>query len=148
MGQQDFYAILGVPTTASEQEIRAAYRKLARRFHPDHNAGDKQAAEHFKRIKAAYETLADPERRRRYDELRTKPSSSRPARRAQTVTDAPGQPEPVRARRSGGGLKVEVRLGRSRSGGGLTVEVDLGLSSLLDLTAGVRLGGRRPADGE
>ncbi|HEV8636285.1 MAG TPA: J domain-containing protein [Chloroflexota bacterium] len=130
---QDCYAVLGVPMTASEREIRAAYRKLARRFHPDLNAGDKNAAEHFKRIKAAYETLSDPERRRRYDELRTKRTSSRRARRAQTVAGARDQPHLVKVRRSGGRLAVEV---------------GLGLSNLLDLTVAVRLGAQRPADGE
>ncbi|HEV8633475.1 MAG TPA: J domain-containing protein [Chloroflexota bacterium] len=133
MRNEDCYAILGVPTTASEKEIRTAYRRLARRFHPDLNAGDKNAAERFKRIKAAYDTLADPVRRRRYDELRARRSSPRPARRAQTAAGAPGPPHLLRVRRSEGEL---------------TVEVGLGLSRLLDLIAVVRVGGQRPADEE
>jgi curved DNA-binding protein CbpA len=133
MDNRDYYAALGVAATASEQEIRTAYRRLARRFHPDLNAGDERAAELFKRITEAYETLADPGRRRRYDELRARRSSSRPARRARTVVVAPRQPRQVGVRRFGIGL---------------TVEVGLGLSSLLDLVADVRVGAQRRQDEE
>ncbi len=62
----DFYALLGVPRTATEEQIRSAYRKLARQYHPDVN-DDPGAAEKFKQITEAYEILSDPERRQRYD---------------------------------------------------------------------------------
>ncbi|HET7699620.1 MAG TPA: molecular chaperone DnaJ [Candidatus Limnocylindria bacterium] len=62
----EYYALLGVPRTATEEQIRSAYRKLARQYHPDVNA-DPAAAEKFKQITEAYEVLSDKERRQRYD---------------------------------------------------------------------------------
>ncbi len=66
---KDYYGTLGLTKTASEKEIKAAYRKLARKHHPDVNPGDKAAEAKFKEINEAYEVLGDPEKRRKYDEL-------------------------------------------------------------------------------
>lgn len=69
MDFQDYYAVLGVAKTATDKEIKSAYRKLARKYHPDVNTGNKEAEETFKRINEANEVLSDPEKRKRYDEL-------------------------------------------------------------------------------
>ena len=63
----DYYEALGVPRTASEKEIKAAFRKLARQHHPDVNQGDKQAEMRFKEISEAHDVLSDPEKRKLYD---------------------------------------------------------------------------------
>jgi curved DNA-binding protein len=66
---KDYYATLGVSKSASEKEIKQAFRKLARKHHPDVNPGDKASEAKFKEINEAYEVLGDPEKRRKYDEL-------------------------------------------------------------------------------
>ena len=66
---KDYYEILGVPRTASDAEIKKAFRKLAREFHPDVAKNKKQAEEKFKDINEAYEVLGDPQKRKKYDEL-------------------------------------------------------------------------------
>jgi len=64
---KDFYAVLGVDRSAPDKEIKSAYRRLARKHHPDVNPGDKASETLFKEINAAHDVLADPEKRRRYD---------------------------------------------------------------------------------
>src|ERR671937_1847782 len=67
MASGDLYSVLGVSRKASQDEIKKAYRKLARKYHPDRNSGDKQAEERFKEVQQAYDTLSDPEKRKQYD---------------------------------------------------------------------------------
>ncbi len=69
MDFKDYYATLGVPKTASDKEIKQAFRKLARKHHPDVNPGDKVAESKFKEINEAYEVLGDSDKRKKYDEL-------------------------------------------------------------------------------
>ena len=64
---EDYYKILGVQKTASGEEIKKAYRKLAMKYHPDHTKGDKGAEEKFKKISEAYAVLSDKEKRKEYD---------------------------------------------------------------------------------
>jgi curved DNA-binding protein len=66
---KDYYAVLGVPRTASQAEIKKAYRKLARQHHPDAKPGDKASERRFKEVNEANEVLGDPDKRRQYDEL-------------------------------------------------------------------------------
>src|SRR5256885_12313048 len=68
--EKDYYKVLGVPDTATAKEIKSAYRKLSRQFHPDTNAGDASSEERFKEISAAYDVLGDEAKRKEYDEAR------------------------------------------------------------------------------
>ena len=66
---QDYYKTLGVDRKASDADIKSAYRKLARKFHPDVNPNNKEAEAKFKEINEAYQVISDPEKRKKYDEL-------------------------------------------------------------------------------
>jgi molecular chaperone DnaJ len=68
--EKDYYATLGVPETATAKEIKSAYRKLSRQFHPDANGGDAAAEERFKEISAAYDVIGEEASRKEYDEVR------------------------------------------------------------------------------
>ncbi len=67
MTNKDYYEILGVAKNSSQQDIKKAYRRLAKKYHPDRNKGDKASEEKFKKITEAYETLSDPQKRKKYD---------------------------------------------------------------------------------
>src|SRR6059058_6238917 len=67
--KKDYYELLGVKKTASAEEIRKAFRKLARKYHPDVNPGDKKAEEKFKEISEANDVLSDPKKRKIYDQV-------------------------------------------------------------------------------
>lgn len=71
MEYKDYYSVLGIGSSASQDEIKKAYRKLARKFHPDHNPGDTAAENKFKELNEAQEVLSDPEKRKKYDQFRT-----------------------------------------------------------------------------
>src|SRR2546430_6208282 len=67
---KDYYNVIGVPASATQEEIKKAYRKLAAKHHPDKNQNDPKAAERFKEISEAYQVLGDAEKRKQYDQMR------------------------------------------------------------------------------
>ena len=90
--EKDYYKALGVAKTAKPAEIKTAYRKLARKYHPDSNQGDAKAEERFKEISEAYSVLSDEKRRKEYDEARSLfgggfrvPAGNRPRRQWRRV---------------------------------------------------------------
>jgi curved DNA-binding protein len=109
MDYKDYYKVLGVEKSASQDEIKSAYRKLAKKYHPDINSGDKQAEERFKEINEANEVLSDPEKKARYDQISNSYS---------TWQQAGGSP---------GAFRWEDLFGSNYGGGSQRVEVnDLG----------------------
>ena len=69
MDKRDYYEVLGVSRNASEKEIKSAYRKLAKKYHPDSNQGNQDAENKFKEASEAYSVLSDPEKRKQYDQF-------------------------------------------------------------------------------
>src|SRR3954466_6865443 len=69
MAKRDYYEVLGIQKGCSEEEIKKCYRKLAVKYHPDKNPGDKEAEEKFKELGEAYEVLCDPQKRSAYDQF-------------------------------------------------------------------------------
>src|SRR5512147_1462786 len=86
---KDYYAVLGVSRTASQAEIKKAYRKLARQHHPDAKPGDKTSERRFKEVNEANEVLGDPDKRRQYDELGANWEQISRARAAGGAADGP-----------------------------------------------------------
>ena len=101
---KDYYAVLGVPRTASKAEIKKAFRKAARESHPDAKPGDKAAEQRFKDVSEANEVLSDPEKRKRYDTLGAAWDQSRPAA---------ARRRPVRPGRAVRRVRPRWRLGRA-----------------------------------
>ncbi|MFV2172625.1 molecular chaperone DnaJ [Actinomadura sp. LOL_016] len=75
--EKDYYKVLGVSKTASQEEIKKSYRKLARKYHPDANRGDADAEDRFKEVSEAYDVLSDEKRRKEYDSVRSMPGGFR-----------------------------------------------------------------------
>jgi curved DNA-binding protein len=105
MDYKDYYKILGVDKTASEKDIKSAFRRLARQHHPDVNPNDSGAEERFKEINEAYEVLSDPEKRRKFDQL------GADWRRWQQTGGRPGDFDWSRWSTGAPGERVHVRYG-------------------------------------
>src|SRR5262249_39468611 len=135
---KDYYAALGVKKSASADDIRKAFRKLARKYHPDVNPGDKSAEEKFKAISEANDVLSDPKKRKIYDQLGFYSDNSDPAT-AEAYGRGGGQPGPG----GFGGFPGTQGTGSAGAGG---VHFDFGGFDFSDMFEGGR-GGRKASSG-
>ncbi|MFE9694152.1 molecular chaperone DnaJ [Micromonospora sp. NPDC005806] len=137
--EKDYYAALGVEKSASSDEIKKSYRKLARESHPDHNPGDPKAEERFKTVSEAYAVLGDEKKRREYDEMRSLFGSGAFRRNARGAGQPGGMPFDVSDLFGGAAGGTDTRFG----GGGFT---DL-FSSIFSGGGGGAARARGPARG-
>lgn len=145
---KDYYRILGISEHAEADEIKRAYRALARACHPDHNPGDGAAAERFKTIREAYEVLSDPLRRQQYDLLRQSPLSLLGRFPLSSgfghdgLDDAGGRPSPSVHEARQLGLEAELHLSfeQALAGGKMEVELPTGAVVFVTVPKGVRDG--------
>jgi molecular chaperone DnaJ len=137
---KDYYGTLGVKKSASTEDIRKAFRKLARKYHPDVNPGDKSAEEKFKTLSEANDVLSDPKKRKIYDQLGFY-SDNIDAATAEAYARGGGQPG------AGGfeGYPGGVPAGQPGAQGG--VHFDFGGFDFSDMFEGARGGGRKPSSG-
>jgi molecular chaperone DnaJ len=151
--EKDYYKALGVAKTAKPAEIKTAYRKLARKYHPDANKGDAKAEERFKEISEAYSVLSDEKRRKEYDEARSLfgggfrvPAGSRPGQQGgfSGAGDAGGRLGDLFGGVFGGGGRTTAQ-NRPRRGADVETETTLSFGDAIDgTTVALRLTGEGP----
>jgi molecular chaperone DnaJ len=137
---KDYYAALGVKKSASTDDIRKAFRKLARKYHPDVNPGDKSAEEKFKTISEANEVLSDPKKRKIYDQVGFYSDNIDPAT-AEAYARGGGQP----GAGGFGGFPGAQGAGSAGAGG---VHFDFGGFDFSDMFEGAGSGGRKSSSGK
>jgi DnaJ-class molecular chaperone len=136
LNYKDYYKVLGVPKTAAEKDVKSAYRKLARKWHPDANpTKQKEAEERFKEISEAYEVLGDAEKRRKYDALGSEWTSAAQQAEAQrryrsAQASAGPQTDPFAAYTSGSGGGSNGPSGGSNGGAGFSDFFDMFFSGV------------------
>jgi molecular chaperone DnaJ len=134
MAAQDHYKTLGVERKASAEAIKKAYRKLARKYHPDRNPGDAKSEEHFKRISQAHDVLGDPEKRKQYDRQLANPFSSAGRGSSQPGFDAGGFGDILSdlfGQATRGGRTAGSTRTRSERGRDLEAEVSIGFQQAI-----------------
>ena len=147
---KDYYALLGLAITASADEVKKAYRALARACHPDRNPGDHAAMDRFRGVQEAYEVLSDPRRRRQYDDARQNPLHAEAFAVGATVsfsnTFGGGAFFHATVRRAQVWPDIPVRLTfeQALSGGSVEVRLPGGGSARVEVPRGVRSGARLP----
>ena len=129
---KDYYTVLGVPASATQEEIKKQYRKLASKHHPDKNQNDPKAAERFKEISEAYQVLGDADKRKQYDQMRQLGAFG--GFRRQRRPRRPGQPQ---------GVAVRHRPGRRRRPFRFEDLGDVGIGGIGDLFSSMFGGGGR-----
>src|SRR5436305_9520521 len=133
--KKDYYELLGVKKSASAEESRKAFRKLARKYHPDVNPGDKTAEERFKAISEANDVLSDPKKRKIYDQLGYYSDNISPE-----TADAYARAGGGASGSAGGGFPAGGFPGGERGGGGQGVPFDFSGFDFCDLLEGTTRG--------
>jgi molecular chaperone DnaJ len=150
--RRDYYEVLGVERSADEQAIKSAYRRLAHRYHPDKNPGDKQAEDSFKEASEAYEVLSDPDKRARYDQFGHANGGGFGGAASSTINDIFGDifgemfggGRRARPRTRGSDLRYHLEIGFEEAAFGMTARISIPRSKMCETCRG---SGAKPGTG-